>query len=198
MSFRTSFRFGASYALLGVQLALVSCVAAKYLYERATCPRVWTRASVYDPALFLRGRYLGLQLTVDGCGSTLPSAGQAVFPRDINGAVTPGTYSIQQSQPVSFRARLKVENNKLAALQIPDEEQRAAGQLVFAPPGASCADLRLQQAVNFYVPEDAALPLPLHPGQELWVEVTVPVHGPPRPLQLALKQGGIWKPLLFQ
>jgi hypothetical protein len=30
------------------------------------------------------------------------------------------------------------------------------------------------------------------------MEVTVPPKGPPRPLQLALKKDGAWKPLAFQ
>ncbi len=33
-----------SIALLIIQLAIVSTVAAKYLYQRWTCPKVWTRA----------------------------------------------------------------------------------------------------------------------------------------------------------
>ena len=73
----------ASIALLVIQLAIVSTVAAKYLYQRATCPRVWTRANAYDPSLVMRGRYLSLQLTVDGCSSTLPSAKDAQFPRNM-------------------------------------------------------------------------------------------------------------------
>ena len=35
-------------------------------------------------------------------------------------------------------------------------------------------------------------------GGELWIEVTVPPDGPPRPIQVALKQDGVWKPLAFQ
>src|SRR5208283_3048759 len=31
--------------------------------------------------------------------------------------------------------------------------------------------------------------------QELWIEVTVPPQGPPRPLQMAVKDNGVWKPL---
>ena len=35
----------ASLALLVFQLAIVSTIAAKYLYQRWSCPRVWTRAA---------------------------------------------------------------------------------------------------------------------------------------------------------
>jgi hypothetical protein len=51
-----------SVALLVIQLAIVSTIAAKYLYQRWSCPRVWTRAVAIDPQLPMRGRYLSLQL----------------------------------------------------------------------------------------------------------------------------------------
>jgi hypothetical protein len=70
--------------------------------------------------------------------------------------------------------------------------------MVVAWPGSSCDDLRLETPVDFYIPEHAAIPTPLRPGQEIWIEVTVPPKGPPRPLQLALKQDGVWQPLAFQ
>ncbi len=34
---------GTSLVLLVIQLATVSTIAAKYLYQRWRCPRVWTR-----------------------------------------------------------------------------------------------------------------------------------------------------------
>ena len=67
-----------------VQLVLVLSVAGKYLYERKTRPRVWTRAAQYDPSLPLRGRYVALQLMVDACG--LPRGAEhtiPAFPEDI-------------------------------------------------------------------------------------------------------------------
>ena len=57
--------------------------------------------------------------------------------------------------------------------------------------------MRLQEPVEFYIAEHAVDP-PSTEGQELWMEVTVPPVGPPRPLQLALKDNGGWKPLAFQ
>ena len=47
-----------SIVLLVIQLALVSSIAAKYLYQRAHCPRVWVRTAAYDPEMVMRGRYL--------------------------------------------------------------------------------------------------------------------------------------------
>ena len=51
----------------------------------------------------MRGRYLSLQLTVDGCQSTLPSAKQADFPRDVNGAAVAAiTWFASRGQLQSF------------------------------------------------------------------------------------------------
>jgi hypothetical protein len=91
-----------------------------------------------------------------------------------------------------------VEGNKLVAIQIPESENRSSGVIVDALPGWPCGEFRLHDPVDFYIAEHAANPAPVKPGQELWIEVTVAPHGPPRPIQLALKQDGAWKPLAFQ
>jgi len=187
----------ASLALLVIQLAIVSSIAARYLYQRWRCPRVWTRAAVFDPELPMRGRYLSLHLIADGCQSTLPSARHATFPRNTDGVPSGGGYSIDSQQWVSFSADLAVKDNKLIAIRIQNEDKRPTGQMVTAPAGASCTDMQLQDAVNFYLPEHAQAPIAAGPGGELWIEVTVPPKGPPRPLQLALKENGVWKPLAF-
>jgi hypothetical protein len=189
----------ASIALLLIQLVLVCSIAAKYLYQRSTCPRVWTKAAMYDPDLFMRGRYLSVQLTVDGCQSTLPSAAEAKYPRDVNGVPHGSSYSVAAPQFVQFEATLAVKNNKLVAVRVPENEDIPLGQEVFARGGAGCDQMSLSDPVNFYLAEHATSPLPLSKGQELWAEVTVPPKGPPRPIQLALKEAdGAWKPLAFQ
>jgi hypothetical protein len=189
---------GASFAVLVIQLVLVCSAAAKYLYQRSSCPRVWTRAAAFDPQLVRRGRYLSLRLTVDGCQSTLPSAKRAEFPRDVNGAAVQGQYAIRGEGNVEFPAQLKVANNQLLAIAIRDDEKDRVGRTVTARPGAPCDQMRLVDPVNFYLAEHARSPLPLASGAELWIEVTVPPKGPPRPIQLALKQEGRWEPLAFQ
>ena len=72
------------------------------------------------------------------------------------------------------------------------------GQQVIAVPGTACDQMILYQPVPFYVAERTIEPSHLKAGQELWMEVTVPPAGPPRPLQLALKDNGAWKPLASQ
>ena len=187
----------ASLALLVIQLALVSIIAAKYLYQRWTCPRVWTRAAAADPKSPLHGRYLSLQLTVNGCASTLPSAKNATFPRDVNGAVKPGPY-VLKPQPVDFLANLKVINNSLTAVRIEGQEETTGGVEIVGSPGATCDQMRLGPAIDCYLSGAARNPFPLQPGQELWIEVTVPPKGLPQPIQLALKDHGAWKPLNLQ
>lgn len=185
-----------SIVLLLIQLAIVSSIAAKYLYQRWTCPRVWVHAVAIDPETPMRGRYLSLQLTVDGCQSTLPSAKAAQFPRDINGSAIRGPYQLRAS--ATFHADLKVQNNRLLAINILDDKNGRLGQAVSVWPGAACDAMRLNTPVDFYIAEHAQSPLPLKPGQQLWIEVTVPPNGPPRPMQLALKENGGWTPLAFQ
>jgi uncharacterized membrane-anchored protein len=187
-----------SIALLVIQLAIVSTVAAKYLYQRATCPRVWTRTAAYDPSLVMRGRYLSLQLNVDGCGSTLPSAKDAQFPRNMNGVPGGNTFSIRAANTVWFQARIAVKDNKLIAIRVPESDTSTPTQSVAAWSGAACDQMRITQPVDFYIAEHATDPTRLKAGQELWIEVTVPPKGPPRPLQLALKDHGAWEPLAFQ
>lgn len=184
----------AGIALLAIQLALVVSIAGKYLYERETCPRVWARATAYDPEMPMRGRYLSAQLEVDGCGSTLPSAAHAQFPRDINGAVKPGPYVVRGTAE-NFNATLKVENSRLVAVRNVGDENPDEGQLIWATNDTPCDQMHLQSATDFFISESATSPLPLKPGQELWMEVTLPPKGAPRPIQLAMKDNGVWKPL---
>jgi uncharacterized membrane-anchored protein len=189
---------GTSIVLLLIQLALVSSIAAKYLYQRRSCPRVWVRTAAYDPEMVMRGRYLSLRLTVDGCQSTLPSALHAIFPRNSDGTTKPTGFHVNWQGAVQFRAKLKVEGNKLLAIRIPEADQSSKGVNVIAMPDSSCDAMRIEEPVDFYIAEHAADPTRLKPGQELWIEVTIPPLGPPRPLQLALKDNGAWKPLAFQ
>jgi hypothetical protein len=187
---------GVSVALLIVQLGIAGSIAAKYLYQRWTCPRVWVRAAAYDPELLMRGRYLSLQVTVDGCQSTLPSHAEANFPRRADGTVAGPRFTVRTAS--EFPARLEVKDNRLLAFRLPNEEEARNGQYVTAGPGAACDAMRLAAPVNLYIAEHAAGPFPLHPGEELWMEVTLPPKGPPRPLQLALKRSGQWIPLAYQ
>jgi hypothetical protein len=187
-----------SLVLLAIQLVLVSSVAARYLYQRLTCPRVWTRAELSLGSQPMRGRYISLPLTANGCRSTLPSAKQAIFPRNVDGTTRPDGFTVTPVQLVHFPASLKVEDNKLLAIRLQNPRGPSDGVTVVADPGSPCDQMRLAVPADFYLAKSATIPMPLQPNQELWVEVTVPPQGPPRPLQLAIKEGAAWKPLAFQ
>jgi hypothetical protein len=53
--------------------------------------------------------------------------------------------------------------------------------------------------VAFFIPEDAKDPSRLPPGDELWVDATLPPHAPPRPIRLGIRHpAGPIVPLEFR
>jgi hypothetical protein len=54
---------------------------------------------------------------------------------------------------------------------------------------------RLQEPVAYFIPEHVPDPSRRAAGEELWVEVTVPKKGPPRPIRLGVKKAGTLTPL---
>jgi hypothetical protein len=51
-----------------------------------------------------------------------------------------------------------------------------------------------EQPVLVFISENAQLPI-LKPGEETWVEVILPAQGPPRPIRIGVKKGGVLTPL---
>ena len=184
-------------ALLVVQVGLLGTVAAKSLWQRWRSPRVWVRAVAHQPD-WERGRYLQLEIAVDGCHSTLDSAKQAEFPRNVDGVAQSGPYKIGAPVEVSYAADLKVEGGRLEAIRIQDPIRALRGIRVGAPAGAGCEALHLEQAVEFYLPRGVRSPLPAVDGQELWVEVALPNGGTPVAAQLAVKANRVWTPVAAQ
>jgi hypothetical protein len=164
--------------LAALQLAIVTSLAAKYVIDRARFPRVWARTLAYDPDLPIRGRYLSVQLRVDADrvygNSELPKGNQFNF------------WSEQKD------IYLHAENGRLVASPAP------------MPTGLHVARWRtrtgevaaaLSEPVSYFLPEHAIDPSRRKAGEELWVEVTVPKKGPPRPIRLAVKRGDTFTPL---
>lgn len=168
--------------LIVIQLLLVSSIAGKYLYERVTRPRVWARAAQYDPNLPIRGRYLALSPEVDACG--LPRNKQSERPKD--------------SMTWFWRVRAVAHHGNLAVEDAGSVLPRTQTQTILLNSNLPCDRAPLGPGMLFFIPDTAQSPFPLKKGQELWVEVTVPPAGPPRPIQLALNDNGIWKPLKFE
>ena len=55
--------------------------------------------------------------------------------------------------------------------------------------------IALSEPVAFFIPEHVTDPSRRPPGEELWVEVSVPKEGPPLPLRLGVKKDGVITPL---
>jgi hypothetical protein len=51
-----------------------------------------------------------------------------------------------------------------------------------------------EEPVAVFISETAEIPV-LKTGQELWVEVTLPTKGPPRPIRIGLKTNGVLTPV---
>ena len=149
------------------QLLLVAGIGAKLLVDRERLPRVWVEAPAFDPALPIRGRYANLTL--------------AVLPADGRTASGAGAW---------FDARLEVRDGQLTAVP-----ERGGPVLVRSQARAGAARWVLAEPALFFLPEHAADPTRRAAGEELWVEVTVPDNGPPRPIRLGVRRGAAIEPL---
>ncbi len=155
-----------------LQLAIVASLAAKYAIDRARFPRVWAQTVAYDPDLPIRGRYLSVRLRVDADRvygvSQPPQAIQGNFWGDLRDVYLHGENGRLVASPAPTPTGLSVTRWRTRT-----------GELVAA----------LSEPVAYFLPEHATDPSRRKPGEELWVEVTVPKKGPPRPIRLAVKKG---------
>lgn len=157
-------------ALAVIHILIVCSLGAKLMIDRARYPRVWVKAVAYDPNLPIRGRYASMRLVVEA-----PQA----KPME--------KYSGREWSPYPQPARLVVENGKLVAI---DDEW---GSVSYQRRSADV--VALAEPVAFFISEKVPDPTWRKQDEELWVEVTVPKKGPPRPIQLAVKKNGVMTPL---
>jgi hypothetical protein len=164
--------------LAALQLALVASLGAKYAIDRARFPRVWAQTVAYDPDLPIRGRYLSVQLRVDVDrvygNSELPSSNRGNF------------WSDQRD------VYLRAEGGHLVAYPTPQPTGLRVTRWRTRTGDVAAA---LSEPVDFFLPEHAIDPSRRKADEELWVEVTVPAKGPPRPIRLAVKRGDTFTPL---
>jgi len=161
-----------------LHIVIVLSLGGNLLYDRAHRPRLWVKTGSVDPNLPIRGRYLTLSLEVHA--------------PEIAAAQKAGNqqYSWQNIE-------LAIENGELVA----HRTSRHSEMTIFnwsnrANQGQSDVYF-LSPAVTFFIPEHAGSPR-LKSGEELWAEVTIPKNGPPRPIQLAIKNGTEWTPLTYR
>ena len=164
-------------------ILIVLSLGGKLFYDRATRPRVWVKTAIVYPDLPIRGRYLflGLQVRMPAYNPGPPSK-------------NPAQYS-----SVMEYVQLTVENGQLVARKSESPTNLYVSQWNRRPNSDGSEMLVLSPNVDFFLPEHAEMPrMNPNASDELWVEVTVPRKGPPRPIQLAMKRGGQWIPLTYR
>jgi hypothetical protein len=161
-------------AVAVLQCLIVLSVAGKYAVDRERLPRVWAQAAPFDPELPVRGRYVSLRLRVE----TPPDA--ATW----NEAVAAWT-----------SARLSAVEGRLVAITDPNGTVHIAKEAIRMRAGQSGSQLVLAEPVAFFIAEHVPDPSWRARGEELWVEVSVPAKGSPRPIRLGVKQNGVVTPL---
>jgi hypothetical protein len=171
-------------ALCAVQIAIVSTIAAKYLYERHFCPRVWVQVSQFDPDTVMRGRYFALQPVVDACSLDKKLA-EHMNPE------TRGDWHVDESW--EWTVKLLPRDGTLIPVISGLEDDDVYRLRLYA--GQPCQTARTNQTIEFYVAEHSKSPFPLPSGSEAWLSATIPPTGPPRAVQLAIKQNGVLTPL---
>lgn len=153
------------------QVVLAASVGTKFLMDRGNYPRVWAETVPYDPDLPIRGRYVRIAVLVEAVRE--PNAKQ----------VTEWTM---------FMGRLEVRGDRLIAIQ--DDTGR---QVVSSRRCGEAECWQLAEALAYFIPEHAKDPSRRPAGETLWVEVTVPPKGPPRPIRLGVKREGDTEPTLL-
>ncbi len=153
--------------LAAAHVALVASLGGKLLFDRATRPRVWVETAPFDPNLPIRGRYVRLQLFVEPRG----------FPEiERDASQQPVTLQVDGDRLIAHADTL-VEgyDPSLLYARVIEREGREVGVL--------------DDPVAFFITEHIPDPSLRAADEELWVEVTVPKKGPPRPIQLGVKTG---------
>jgi len=163
--------------LAAIHLAIVGSLGVKLLADRALCPRAWVRAAPVDPNLPIRGRYVQIRPEVD----RFEKMDVAPTTRNNSNRQAPNADS-QPSRPV----RLESRGGVLFAAGS-DVDNGVWGWLV----KRSDREVVRLDPLAFFIPESVADPSIRKPGEELWVEVTIPRKGQPRPIRLGVKKDGV-------
>jgi hypothetical protein len=195
----------AGVLLAVVQIGIVGSLGAKLLWDRARYPHVWVKTASYDPNLFIRGRYVSLQLV-------MPLEG-------LSEDKLMNTYTQTGDKNFYGNVRLEIRNDELVA--VPDKSGKflafqSSRQVKLETPKTDCpkynqyacdyetvyiTDEKGRPVVTFnhpslfFIPENAADPTRRPAGEELWVDATITPHGIPRPIRLGVKKDGKITPL---
>lgn len=154
--------------LLGaLQGLLLLSLAGTLVLERWQRPRAWGLVTPMDPELPIRGRYLSLLLAVP---------------------------APQLDPQTPTLVRLVARGGRLLAQSAdrPGDGDLLAARLVQGPWGK---EVVLLEPLAFFLPPEAPDPSQATVDGPLWVEVTLPQRGPPRPIRLGRQRNGAMVPL---
>jgi hypothetical protein len=164
-----------SLLVAALHVAIVASVGAKFAVDRATLPRVWVRTAPVDPDLPVRGRYVQLRLEVTATQPVLDQflpPGSDGQPPASSGMTVPVELQVHDGELVAAAAPL---GSPMRLLLVEREGRRVTV---------------LERPVAYFIPEHVPDPSSVSPGEELWVEVSVPREGAPRPTRLGLMRDG--------
>ncbi len=155
--------------LAGLHVALVGTLGVKLLADRAIYPRVWASAAPVDPNLPIRGRYVQLRVRarLDNPDAVRANAYVQKAILSAQGGELVATLSDKGTHPISIR---DVNGTKVAIVE---------------------------EFLAFYIPPGIPDPSLRREGEDLWVEVTLPASGPPRPIRLGIKKEGMLAPMVI-
>ncbi len=144
-------------AVLVLQCLIGLSIYGKYTVDRDRLPRAWAKAAPVDPNMPIRGRYLNMRLEVDT--------------------------SLVATQAYGNAGHLTIRDGRLFV----DRDDAPFGASSHVTIAHNRDKWTLMEPVAFFLPEHAADPSRLPPGRDLWVEVSVPRKGPPRPIRLEVR-----------
>jgi hypothetical protein len=131
---------------------------------------------------------LGAKLLVDR--SSLPRVWARTAPFDPDLAIR-GRY-------VSLAVEVEPRGFESGVIYVGARLSVQDGKLVATPGGSEMLNVTrgtLAQPVAFFIPEHVPDPSRRAAGEELWVELTIPPKGPPRPIRLGVKKDGALTPI---
>lgn len=150
-----------------IHVAIVSSLGAKLLVDRATRPRVWARTAPVDPSLPIRGRYVRMRV-------------EAALGPDVPNELLRWVRVTLSERDGRLVASSAGDGGGLDARVIDHSGERVVA---------------INEPVAFFIPEHAVDPARRAPDEELWVELTLPRGGGPRPIRLGVKKSGAITPL---
>jgi hypothetical protein len=168
------------------QMALVAGVGAKFQMDRTRYPRTWVRTAPVDPMLPIRGRYVSLRLEVGAASDLYFNQPMAAQRPGSTGGVPPPHVEYR-------RVTLAFENGRLVAHAGAESDPHAVSATLQIRDAAML--VTVSNPIAYFIPATVPDPSRREAGEQLWVEVTVPPAGAPRPIRLGVMRGQTLTPL---